>query len=464
MVASGVEFKPRGTWELLGQSLALYLRHFGTLFGISAVVYLPLAVLSLASLAANVFVLAPALSLLLPGLSFDPPDATALTTSSIAFYCLPGVALIWAITIPLGEGSAAYAVVERLLGRSPGIRSSFGAASKRFLDLWLSRVILDVAVYTLSLIISLSVSFITFVVADWFNQGRPQIVLAALGVAGALIGIAALVGMVILVIFWSFRAQAIIAEGADAVRALRRSASLVKGNVLRTFGRFSLLVLIQGVIVGGIGAAVAGGIVLGSTASPFTGDAVLGSLAAAGVGYAVATVANQLLIPWYANFVTLNYIDLRARKGDLPSTAQAQAPAPTPAPTPTSTPSAQPVALRGWEGVDPDKLSPGQRASYLFERMRIEGESARLLNDLGLAFMEIGDIGGAVDVLRRARALDPTDADIAFNLALAYRQRRDLESARQMMREYFRLETNADDLARVRGLTFLRDILPDQDK
>ena len=91
--------------------------------------------------------------------------------------------------------------------------------------------------------------------------------------------------------------------------------------------------------------------------------------------------------------------------------------------------------------------------------MRTEGPNADLLNDLGMAYMEVGDLGGALDALTRARDLAPGDADITYNLVLLHRARKDTPSARSMMQEYLKLETNPADIERVRGDARFSDLL-----
>ena len=95
----------------------------------------------------------------------------------------------------------------------------------------------------------------------------------------------------------------------------------------------------------------------------------------------------------------------------------------------------------------------------LFNRIRVEGQNADLLNDLGLAYMEVGDLGGALDAFTRARQLNPNDADIAYNLLLLHLSRKDASAARSTMQDYLRLETNAVDLERVRNDPRFKELL-----
>jgi cytochrome c-type biogenesis protein CcmH/NrfG len=136
---------------------------------------------------------------------------------------------------------------------------------------------------------------------------------------------------------------------------------------------------------------------------------------------------------------------------------------PTPS-VPTSSPQSVPGSPHhstDWKAVDLAKLTPAQRVGVLFNRIRVEGENAQMLNDLALALMEIGDWGGALDALTRARTIAPTDPDVVYNLMVLYRERRDTMAARRMMQEYLRLETDPNELAAVRNNPRFKDLLPE---
>jgi tetratricopeptide (TPR) repeat protein len=206
------------------------------------------------------------------------------------------------------------------------------------------------------------------------------------------------------------------------------------------------------------------------------------------IGIAVSFFGALLLTPLRIIYTAVNYIDLRTRKENLaqvlaglppvPSmpavvtpapAAVAVAPAIAPAPPPpaATTPVEPPPAPAEKIGigipanVDMNTLSPGQRIGVLFNRIRNEGASAALLNELGMAYMDIGDTGGAMDAFSHARELDPNDADVVYNLMLLALQRKDTNSSKQLMRDYLRLETNAGDVERVRNDPRFAGILPE---
>jgi hypothetical protein len=189
----------------------------------------------------------------------------------------------------------------------------------------------------------------------------------------------------------------------------------------------------------------------------------------AGLGF----FATLLITPVRVIFTAVNYIDLRVHKENLalqlapvpPVTVPDAAPAlaaqvivPAPAPVVASVAPTAPLS----QPMPPlESLSPGQRIGVLFNRLRSEGDSPQVLSDLGLAYMQVGDLYGAAEALTRARALAPADADITYNLMLVQLERRDVDAARALMSEYLRLETNADDLAIVRNNPRFKSLLPE---
>jgi tetratricopeptide (TPR) repeat protein len=261
--------------------------------------------------------------------------------------------------------------------------------------------------------------------------------------------------------------------------------------------RFLLITIPTGVmqafIFGGSVAAAAGGDLSVLAIVGFIGSTLFG------------LVANVLVVPLYAIYITVNYLDLRIRKEQLdlqlqaaqlapalseqpaavsPAAPGASARAPTAGPTelppvtaaspaalpragevraatvppavigPASSATAQPI-------VD-TSMTPAQRISVLFNQIRTEGENAELLNELGLAYHQIGDLYGALDALTRARARAPNDPAIAYNMAVLQRDRRDMPAARRAMADYLRLETDEAERQRVLANPSLRDLLPQQ--
>ena len=150
----------------------------------------------------------------------------------------------------------------------------------------------------------------------------------------------------------------------------------------------------------------------------------------------------QTALTWIFN--TLNYLDLRTREelAALPEPERAQRLAApiiahtTPAiaastviaPTIASrTPNASPViitnpapSLSSEPLIITPNMTPAQKIGVYFNRLRSEGPNSQLLNDMGAAYFEVGDLGAALDAYSRARDLNPQDPDIVFNLIITY--------------------------------------------
>jgi Flp pilus assembly protein TadD len=151
----------------------------------------------------------------------------------------------------------------------------------------------------------------------------------------------------------------------------------------------------------------------------------------------------------------VNYLDLRVRKENLAAQlATAGQPVEPQAITVVQTHTHE-------NDLYASAPTPAQRIIALTNRIRKEGESVALLTELSGAFREVGDLGSAADMLARARALAPQDATTALNLALVHRARKDMSAARAAFADYLQLETNTDDLARVRSNPQFQSLLPE---
>jgi hypothetical protein len=300
---------------------------------------------------------------------------------------------------------------------------------------------------------------------------------------------------------WSMVIPAIVGEGVDGTASLGRSNTLVKGERLRIIGRLLLFeamrLFVLTLPILAIELFVIGGTFVASTTSGPSFLSIVAIIAAS----IFSSIENVLVVPFYIIYITVNYLDLRVRKEnlDLQIKAANLAPADTaglgdsgaravatasiaqiivssPVPDiPSLAVITQPPAPQEMAGNDSaapsdnvktistptfdSTLAPAQRISVLFKRLRIEGQSPEVLNELGLAYQEVGDLFGARDSFTRARTLAPDNPDYAYNMASLQRQRRDMPSARQAMADYLRLEKNADKRQKVLDNPALRDIL-----
>ncbi|MCS7060800.1 MAG: tetratricopeptide repeat protein [Anaerolineae bacterium] len=487
--SSAIELRARNVGELLDLTFSLYRSHFWTFAAIALVVMGPLMVLNSISSAASLA------QIFLPFAMDDPLEEpmtgllTATLGASFVSLCASGLLLLAGVFAPWMGGALTHNVIERILGRAPTWRDSYRAAQPRWAALWVAAALRTIVLYLC--LIPAAVSLYVLLLAAVLGVG----VLDAntVGSLVAIVGLAALclplvvVGIAVAVwlgVAWSLSEPAIVGEGAGATQSLRRSYRLTQGFRWRLLGRLLMFWLLQLVVVQlpltGLQLLLFGG--LASAAE--TGDpsflAWIGMIGSLVFGF----VSGVLVTPLNVIYATVNYLDLRVRKEQLdlhlraarltPSVSPAgevNIPSPTPSPATTAwassdvsvgqVPVEQSAAWSSDQPIDPS-LPPGQRISLLYNRIRVSGPSAELLNELGLAYQQIGDLDGALDAFNRARALDPYDAGIAYNLALLHRDRNNLAEARRMMAEYLRLEPDPEERQRVLSNPRLSNVLPPQ--
>ena len=470
--------QPRSTFDLITQTLQIFGKHLSHFAGLSLLVMGPLAVLG---------ILGGALSgqstlSMQENITGTTSSVQAFSqfTSSIISSCTGLLALIAGVFFPWMEGALTYSLFERVLGRAPSAKEAYQATQSRFTSLWGSNALARLGLLA-PLIPALCIGTIVVAImaaaADGGSSGDQNLGLA-LGIGSiCLIPLAAayLIFLLVMGVNWRFRAPAIVAEGVDATRSLGRSMELAKGQRGSLLGRMLVFWVIEAVFVGGPLLAAQG---LGLASYQITegsGLAYAGSI----LFLLIGAMAQLVITPLHIIYVALLYLDVRVRKENLslqptrpvapaviapvlipaaatmlPSTPIVVTPALPPS-TPIS-PSTAPTLPAAAVGAI---ATPAQKIGSLFNRMRTEGPTADLLNDLGMAYMDVGDLGGALDSLTRARDLAPSDADIAYNLVLLHRARKDTPNARSMMQEYLKLETNPADADRVRGDARFSDLI-----
>ena len=484
--STAVELRPRSIGEVIGLTFDLYRRNLPLFIGIAAVVVVPtMLLLSLGNLASLSAIAANPSAFIgnfgggglnLPSQATSPETAGSMMTASLGSTCLLLLTYVAGVFWPWMEGALSHNVIERVLGRAPGLRASYAETRPRFGALWGSNALAQLGIGALlfvglilgSIVFGLVVGAAAAASAD-SSDGGGSIIPTILAVLCAPVLLAGFILAIVLSINWAFRAPVIVGEGVDGIGSLSRSNELAKGDRWRIFGRFLLFGLLIFVPIFLVVAVVTAIVVFATASSLLAGAAgdsarqvtamlpVITATSVVSLGFNF--VLALLLTPLFVIFTTVNYLDLRTRKENLAAavlSANATAAALAATSAPVAVPIETPLPVLD---TDVAKLPPGQRIGVFFNRLRAEGDSAKVLSDLGMAYSEVGDLSGALDALNRARALAPGDADIAFNLAMVYRNRKDLHSAKQMMSEYLRLETNADELAAVRNNPRYKDLI-----
>jgi len=392
--------------------------------------------------------------------------------------CFPALGLILGVFWPWAEGALALSTLEAMAGQRLGLRAAYGRTGRQWLSLWLANLLAQLGIalpFAIAGLIAaggmlalLAVLVFGVFGANVFEQIPPAAFVAA-SVLGASLAILLLIVGVNLAIQWSLRAPAIAHEGLNSIAGLGRSAALVRGHRWRMFGRYLSFALLECALI--VLPTVAISALLAASFFPQTfaqfGAATLpdsqAALVTIGASLTVtSTVMTLLVTPLRVIFTAVNYADLRIRKGESlavqPASVAtlANANALTESLSSHATPKAQEA---DWRMLDPARMTPAQRVSLLFKRMRAEGETSETLTEMAFALYEVGDWGGALDAFTRARTLDPNNPRTAYGLMVLYYERRDLATARQMMQAYLRLETSADALQATRNNPRFRDLL-----
>ncbi len=506
IASPSIDLRARSVGELLDLTFSLYRAHFGTFIAITLVVMGPLMALTMIGNSASIVQIVSPLGMT----EYDEAAVTSTVTTmlgaSLVSLCAGSLAILLGVFTPWMGGALTHNVIERILGRAPAWRDSYRATLPRWGALWAASAIRTLVLIACALPAGVGLYGSLFAallgIGATSSDSMAGLALTAgltaiclpLTVAGVVVGAWLWVG-------WSLSEPAIVGEGADAVRSIGRSYALTNGFRWRLFGRLlvfwlMLFFVVQLPVLGLnllVFAGVAGAAESGD-ASTLTVLGFVGSLIFGVIGSVLVTPLNVI-------YVTVNYLDLRVRKEHLDlqlraaqlaspvpaDTTQMDRPAPgfglpagvepVPQPAPQSAPQSAPqpatqlapaetaaparMPLHDAAPIDP-AMPPGQRISLLFNRIRAQGPSAELLNELGLAYQQIGDYDGALDALNRARQLEPADPDIAYNLAILHRDRNNLGEARRMMAEYLRLEPDAAERQRVLDNPRLRNLLPVQ--
>ncbi len=369
---------------------------------------------------------------------------------------LPFLALVWLIMLtvvkPIGEGAIVSATFQAAQGEV-AVRRAWSAVLE-VLEALIGVRLVVLAFTLLPAALVISAGFLIALAGNLFEVLMPFVLL--IGAITALVG-NALVGR-----FRAFAVPLIVRDRLAWREAMRRSAALVREA--RPHLRRHLL--LSNAISAALPALVLGLVVLAfALALVVTPEAlpqmIILALAAFGIAVAIAALAEA----WTQVVRTVVFLST-VQSADQAAAQPNVTPMPAPAPS-LSVATAQPASsprstlLPRWE-APLDQLTPGQRLSFYYEKVRRHGETAHDLNEMAAALMEIGDWWGAQSWLNRARTLDPRNADVVLNLATLHYRRRDYDAARDLLREYLRLETNPEKLARVQRSDMLRALLTDE--
>jgi hypothetical protein len=265
------------TGMVLDRSFRLYLENFTLMIALSAILNIPLLVISLVFSASNI----------------DPANLNSATVATV----LIGVILsILALLIigPLIAGATTMAISDIYLGNMATAGAVLSAGWRKAWTLLKAQLIVGLMFAGLFIAIGIVLGVVAVVLP---LIGIPRV---AVGILIFLVFLAAVVSCVPIFLSYSLIAPVVMIEGSKNGRVIRqRSWELVKGNRGKVFLIFLVIVVIQVLVQIGIGLVSAIGFGPGNAS-------VLTSI--------MENLVSLLLTPISAIAVTLLYYDFRIRK------------------------------------------------------------------------------------------------------------------------------------------------------
>ena len=262
---------------ILDRSFRLYLENFTLMIALSAILNIPLLVISLVFNASNI-------------------DPATLNSATIATIVIGGILSILALLIigPLIAGATTMAISDIYLGNIVTAGAVLSAGWRKAWTLLKTQLIVGLMFAGLFIAVGIMLGLVMGIL---LTIGVPRIAIGALIFLGFF---AAIASFVPIFLSYSLIAPVVMIEGSKNGRVIRqRSWALVKGNRGKVFLIFLVIVVIQVLVQIGIGfVSVLGfGSGNGSTITPI-----------------LENIVSLLLTPISAIAVTLLYYDFRIRK------------------------------------------------------------------------------------------------------------------------------------------------------
>ncbi len=251
--------------DILDGVFRIYRHNFGVILGISAILYVPLAIL-------NAALMVPYAQMLVSIPGDEVPWEALTAVGGLGLLLL----VAYVVLVPLGYGAITVAVSERYLGRPATITGAYRAV----LSQWHKYILT-------SLLVGLVIGGATLV-------GLVLCILPGIAVA-CLLGV-----------WFLFFTPIIACEGRWSTDAMRRSKDLVDGHWWRIFGTW----LLVGLIRGAVSFALAAPVQLGAMGLVFA----VGEVPAQVVGQSLGTLVQMFVDPIMSIAIVLMYYDQRIRK------------------------------------------------------------------------------------------------------------------------------------------------------
>jgi len=285
--------------EIIDAAIAVYRRNFAPLFGIAAVVQVPLMALQLTAMHPITSAVLHSREGALRWQELAPSAGLLLA------------ALVLAMLIgPLAEAALAMGVSERYLGRDIGVGRAYRAARGKWPRVLWTSIIYWVLIYLfagLALLVLVG-PFLTYVLAAGGSEALASPLALVLFILGILLCAGAVAILLAVAVRYMLGPAIVVAiEGKWGLEAMNRSAELTAGRGWSAFVVMAILILMVSVVSLGVAAPLQILTFVWAQDEP--------KLILAQTGYQLlATLVTILMRPLYMVGAVLIYYDLRIRK------------------------------------------------------------------------------------------------------------------------------------------------------
>lgn len=297
------ELRPLNLADILDLIVKIYRGHFGQLMAICAAILVPLGVMQVVISTSVV-----------SGASSGVSDAMPFGSLPIVMVLLVIYVFLMAVGTPVMQAAVAKAIASYYLGTATDFGAVYRFALRKWLTLLWVMALMGLVVGGAATVCMIPVGLLVGVGGGMMG-GSTGLTIAT-GLLTALLGLVALAAVTYFGTMLYFCGLVVVLEDTQAVPALHRSWTLVRGEFWRVFGTLLVLTLMVSVARAIMVYPVQLGLMLlGEEMLPITYAVTQG----------VAVVAQLLTFPLMIAGTVLLYYDLRIRKEGFDLVAMAEA-------------------------------------------------------------------------------------------------------------------------------------------
>ena len=283
--------RPMNFTDILDETIELYKSNFILLVGIAAIVYIPYYLLNAA----------------LPQPMYNAKtDPTQFVSSMIAIYTL--TILFYVIVHPIATGALTLAISERYLSKEITIKECYRRILQKrvILPFMVANLLVGAVIFSIFIVVgiivggSIGLSFI-------MDNVSTSVLVLVISLC-VIIGTAAIWFIVHSIVRFTLVAPVFIVEMNGAKNSLKRSWTLMKGNVGKALG----LLIVVGIVISVISGVVAGPAAIMSGMNASAGKEPSSIWIA--LSTIISALVSTLTAPLSSIVTILLYYDIRIRK------------------------------------------------------------------------------------------------------------------------------------------------------